>query len=86
MLGAIAGDIIGSIHERTPVASRDFPLFTNESRFTDDTVLTVAVADCLLHELPYDETIRKYALAYPCLLYTSPSPRDGATSRMPSSA
>ena len=48
MLGAIAGDVIGSVHEGARRKTKDFPLFTPHSRFTDDTVLTVAVADCLL--------------------------------------
>lgn len=48
MLGAIAGDVIGSAHEWRPVTDRDFPLFTRESRFTDDTVLTIAVAHAIL--------------------------------------
>ena len=41
MLGAIAGDIIGSVYEHRPIKSKDFPLFSQGSRFTDDTVLTV---------------------------------------------
>ena len=49
MLGAIAGDIIGSIYEKYGIKSKDFPLFDWRSRLTDDTVLTVAVADVLLH-------------------------------------
>ena len=48
MLGAIAGDIIGSVHEFFGGKTKDFPLFVPESRFTDDTVLTIAVADCLI--------------------------------------
>ncbi len=49
MLGAIAGDIIGSIYEFHPIKRKDFqPLFHPKAHFTDDTVLTVAVADVLL--------------------------------------
>lgn len=44
MISAIAGDIIGSVYEANPVKSTSFPLFSPHSRFTDDTVLTVAVA------------------------------------------
>jgi hypothetical protein len=44
MLGAIAGDIIGSVYEARPIKTRDFPYFHPRCRFTDDTVLTVAVA------------------------------------------
>ena len=49
MLGAIAGDVIGSVYEYHPVACNwdEFPLFTPESCFTDDTVMTVAVAHAL---------------------------------------
>ena len=53
MLGAIAGDIIGSVHELRGQKSMDFPLFVEGSRFTDDSVLTVAVADCLLANASY---------------------------------
>ncbi|QSJ18117.1 ADP-ribosylglycohydrolase family protein [Nostoc sp. UHCC 0702] len=49
MLGAIAGDIIGSVYEGKNFKTKDFPLFNRECRFTDDTVLTVAVADVILH-------------------------------------
>lgn len=48
MLGAIAGDIIGSTHERKRVTTRRFALFPTGSRFTDDTVLTTAVASALI--------------------------------------
>ena len=54
MLGAIAGDIIGSSYEFHSTKRTDFDLFTTGSRFTDDTVLTVAVADCLLIGKDYD--------------------------------
>ena len=47
MLGAIAGDIIGSVHEFVATKTTYFPLFVAQSRFADDTVLTIAVADCL---------------------------------------
>ena len=53
MLGAIAGDIIGSVHEFTGTKSVEFDLFIPGSRFTDDTVLAVAVADCLMNGLNY---------------------------------
>lgn len=48
MLGAIAGDIIGSVWEGQPRNRRDAPLFTPRSTFTDDTVRTIAVADWIL--------------------------------------
>ena len=49
MYGAILGDIIGSPYEFDRSGkTKDFPLFSPESRFTDDTVMTVAVADAFL--------------------------------------
>lgn len=49
ILGAICGDIIGSVYERFNVLKMDFPLFSRAfTRFTDDTVLTVATMDCQL--------------------------------------
>jgi ADP-ribosylglycohydrolase len=65
MLGAIAGDVIGSVHEQARTKTKGFPLFTPRSRFTDDTVLTVAVADCLLHGRDYVDTLQDYFHAYP---------------------
>ena len=65
MLGAIAGDIIGSVHEHTPTKSTDFELFVEGSRFTDDTVLAIAVADCLLNGRDYVDAFHEYFLAYP---------------------
>lgn len=65
MLGAIIGDIIGSVHEFIGTKSADFELFTPECTFTDDTVLTVAVADCLMTGAFYADKFREYTLAYP---------------------
>lgn len=49
MYGAILGDIIGSPYEfDRGEKTKDFPLFCEESRFTDDTVMTIAVATALL--------------------------------------
>jgi len=47
MLGAIAGDIIGSTRENLRIKRKDFELFPRLSIYTDDTVLTVAVADAI---------------------------------------
>lgn len=69
MLGAIAGDIIGSVYEKTPQKRTQFPLFVEASRFTDDTVLTIAVADSLLGKTPFEDSIRKYAMAHPLAGY-----------------
>ena len=50
MLGAIVGDIIGSVFEQTGTKTEDFPLFSEDSTFTDDTVQTCAVAKWLLDD------------------------------------
>jgi ADP-ribosylglycohydrolase len=65
MLGAIAGDVIGSVFERHPIKSKEFPLFVPQSRFTDDTVLTVALADSLLHQKDWVTTLKAYYADYP---------------------
>jgi ADP-ribosylglycohydrolase len=65
VLGAVIGDIIGSVHEFAAPKNTDFPLFQERSFFTDDTVLTVAVADCLLNGASYVDNFHKYANAYP---------------------
>jgi len=65
MIGAIAGDIIGSIYEGRPVKTKSFALFSAKSTFTDDTVLTVAVADALLTGKSYKEVLYTYSRAHP---------------------
>jgi len=65
MLGAIAGDIVGSIYERHPIKTMAFPLFSNTSTFTDDTVLTVAVAYAILNSIDYAEAIKTFGQRYP---------------------
>ena len=65
MLGAIAGDIIGSPYEYLGFKGRVFPLFSERSCFTDDTVLTVAVADAVLHNLDFTQTLKQYGRRYP---------------------
>ena len=59
MIGAIAGDIIGSAYEFDSVKSTDFKLFPSEARFTDDTVLTIAVADCILNGKNYVTALKE---------------------------
>ena len=65
MLGAIAGDIIGSVFEASPIKTTDFELFSEWSRFTDDTVLTVATAQALLTGMDYAEAYRTFGRRYP---------------------
>ena len=65
MLGAITGDIVGSIYEWDNLKSKEFPLFGDVCKFTDDSVLTVALADSILRGRPYDEVMREYCQRYP---------------------
>ncbi len=65
MLGAIAGDIVGSVFELSPIKHKSFPLICEQSRFTDDTVLTVAIADAILHGTDYRIVVRDYAMKFP---------------------
>ncbi len=65
MIGAMAGDIIGSVYENLRTKRKDFRLFTPASTFTDDTVLTVAVADAILKRTFYGLTIKAYARRHP---------------------
>ena len=65
MLGAIAGDVIGSVYERWPVRHTDFELFPERARFTDDTVMTIATAEALLNGRDYREAYRDWGSRYP---------------------
>ena len=65
MLGAIIGDIVGSVYEWHPIKTKDFPFFADNCFFTDDSVCTVAVADILLHDLPPAETLQAWCRRYP---------------------
>ena len=65
MLGSILGDIIGSTYEFDNAGKYDFEPFPAGSDFTDDTVLTIAVADAILNNKPYGTVIREYANKWP---------------------
>jgi len=69
MIGSICGDIIGSVHEGAGTKTKDFPLFVEDSRFTDDTVLTVAVAARQLSGSEYVDLFHQYFHAYPLAGY-----------------
>ena len=69
MLGAIAGDMIGVPWEALGEKRYDFPLFTELSRFSDDTAMTLAVAHALLEKLDYAQTMREFGRRYPAIGY-----------------
>ncbi len=68
MLGAIIGDIVGSVYEWVNIKTKEFPLFRPDCSFTDDTVMTVAVAEGLLkggRSTDYITAMKKYGRLYP---------------------
>jgi len=65
MLGAIVGDVIGSVHEGAGTKTKEFDLFVPGSRFTDDTVLSVAVAEWILDGGDLVELLHSYTREFP---------------------
>jgi ADP-ribosylglycohydrolase len=65
MIGAIAGDIIGSVYEWNNIKTKQFDLFSPKCFFTDDTVLTVALAESILTGADYASLMRAYYQRYP---------------------
>ncbi|MEG0999201.1 MAG: ADP-ribosylglycohydrolase family protein [Clostridiales bacterium] len=62
MLGVIIGDMVGSIYEINNIKTTDFPFWDKDSRFTDDTVLTVAVAKAFMESRDLSHQEKKAAL------------------------
>ncbi len=65
MLGALAGDIIGSVYEWNNIKTTEFELFSPDCFFTDDTILTVALADTILTGTPYRKNLKIFTRRYP---------------------
>lgn len=65
MIGAIIGDMVGSIYEFDNIKTKAFKIFTDRMEPTDDSILTVATADWLLHGGEVGDYYSRYALAYP---------------------
>jgi len=68
MLGAIVGDIVGSVYEWNNIKTKDFPLFREDCFFTDDTVMTIATADAIMKGGGIDDFIdayKKWGRLYP---------------------
>ncbi len=68
MMGAIVGDIVGSVYEWHNTKTKDFPLFRDDCFFTDDTVMTCAVAEAVMNGGERDDFIdamKKYGRMYP---------------------
>ena len=76
MLGAIIGDIVGSVYEWNNIKTKEFPLFREDCFFTDDTVMTLAVADAIMQmdrdkllgpdaEKTFAASMKKWGRLYP---------------------
>jgi ADP-ribosylglycohydrolase len=65
MLGAILGDVVGSVHEYSGTKTKAFPLWVPHSTYTDDSVLTVAVADWILSGEDLGELLAAYTRRFP---------------------
>lgn len=68
MLGAIIGDIVGSVYEWNNIKTKDFPLFRDDCFFTDDTVMTIAVAEALMdggEDENFIDSMKKWGRKYP---------------------
>jgi len=71
IIGAIAGDIIGSVYEWNNIKTIDFDLFGPKSRCTDDSVLTIATMDKLVNQIDYVQSYQNFARQYPDAGYGS---------------
>lgn len=77
MIGAIVGDVVGSRFEFNNIKTKEFELINNDSTYTDDTVLTIAVMDWICHcEDPLDkgeaaQFLQRWARKYPFAGYGS---------------
>jgi ADP-ribosylglycohydrolase len=65
MLGAIIGDIVGSVYEWHNIKTTEFPFFQDKCFFTDDSVLTVATAKVLMSGMSYTEVYQDFSRRYP---------------------
>ena len=67
IIGAIIGDIVGCRFESkgSKIPQRPFQLFCANSSFTDDSMMTVAIADALLHDKSFEEAMRMWGKKYP---------------------
>lgn len=68
MIGSILGDIAGSVYEFHNIKTKEFPFLTPQKGYTDDSILTLATADWLLHGGDCATYYFRYATRYPCPL------------------
>jgi len=68
MLGAIVGDIVGSVYEWNNIKTKDFSLFSERGFFTDDTVMTIAIAEAIMdggEKNHFINSMKKWGRLYP---------------------
>lgn len=65
MLGAIIGDIVGSTYENSSVKTKDFDFYNLYSQYTDDTVLTLAIASAIVNKKSYKKTLKTIGERFP---------------------
>lgn len=70
MLGAIIGDTVGSVYEFNNIKTKDFPLMSPGSELTDDSIMTLAITECIQKGIINDkekivDTLKKWGRAYP---------------------
>lgn len=64
LYGAIAGDIAGSTREFVGMKANETELIPKGSSFTDDSILTIAIADAIMSGIPMNEALRAYVSLY----------------------
>lgn len=65
MIGAIIGDIVGSVYEWRRIKTKSFEFFVDQCECTDDSICTAAVADILMHDLPPAQTLQRWCREHP---------------------
>ncbi|OPZ98851.1 MAG: ADP-ribosylglycohydrolase [Bacteroidetes bacterium ADurb.Bin408] len=65
MLGAITGDVIGSVYEWNNIKTTQFNLYNEKSFFTDDTVMTIAVAEAIMIGGSFVDSMKRWGRSYP---------------------
>ncbi len=72
MIGAIIGDIVGSVYEWKPIKTKKFPLWSADCSFTDDTVMTIAIGEGMLNggtHQDFIDSMKKFGRRYPTVGY-----------------
>jgi len=65
MIGAIIGDIVGSVYEWRRIKTKSFEFFVDQCECTDDSICTAAVADILMHGRPPAQTLQRWCREHP---------------------